>query len=80
MNLSGNKVSGVATTRNLLRSRSQLILMMCFGVIHAWEMKDGKKWVMVYVQYNLKGRTMNMKGTKGRGKVTKYILVGGVIL
>jgi hypothetical protein len=54
--------------------------MMCFGVIHAWEMKDGKKWVMVYVQYNLKGRTMNMKGTKGRGKVTKYILVGGVIL
>jgi len=60
MNPPGNKLFGVATMRNLPRSRSRLILMMYFGVIHVLVMKDGKKWMMACVQYNSKVKNVNI--------------------
>lgn len=35
---------GELTTPNFLLSRRQLIQRMYFGVIRAWEVKDGKRW------------------------------------
>ncbi len=50
MNLTFKKLSGAQITHAYWRSSEKLTHMMCFGVSHVLEMKDGKLLVICFAK------------------------------